>query len=76
MPPSARVGDSPKLYTFSAFYTPEYFKKSLVHIYNELMCRSDIKEEWKTELDKMRDYFNNRLSNIIPDKLLVEHKSS
>lgn len=53
------------IYTFSEFYTPEYFKKAIVNLAAELLTRTDLQESWKSELRAMVGIVNkqSRLAN-------------
>lgn len=44
-------------YSFGPHYTPEYMVKAVRNILYELMRRSDIKEEWKSQINFMFSQF-------------------
>lgn len=55
MPENAKIYPYQR-YDFSSFYTEEYFKQAIRFITIELSKRTDMKNKWKNELQRMIDY--------------------
>lgn len=51
-------------YVFSSFYTPEYMKEAIRFMGHELFKRTDIKPQWRNELDFMASHFIDRPVSI------------
>ena len=64
MPEAARLQPYQR-YSFSSAYTPEYMKKAVVHLFNELMTRDDLPGHLVMELHHMKRYLEKKRSRRI-----------
>jgi len=58
IPAHMRVGTAVRLYTFSAYYTRDYFAQAILALGQEIMRRSDVADAWREELDQMRSWLS------------------
>lgn len=63
-PARMHVGHPVRLYSFRPFYTPRYFAEAIVAIGAELLTRTDMKTEWKAQLEQIRAW--SAASSTVP----------